>query len=369
MNIATTLRNGLILAVAAAVCLAIPATSDACTGLRVRTKDGAAVHGRTLEFGTPLDSHLLFVPRGLDRAGSLPDGKAGKRWTTTHAAVGMCPGNIPGFLDGMNDAGLSVGLFYFPGFAEYTPVTAANSASCVAPHELSLWALTACASTAELRKAIEQGEVQVCPTALELFGGAPPMHLVAFDKDGTAIVIEPVGGKLVVHDNPLGVLTNSPTFDWHMTNLRNYASLSTANPAGGTIQGVKITPFGQGSGLCGIPGDFSPPARFVRAAFYSSAAAPSADLDAAVGDAFHMLNNFDIPDGTIRETDGKQVINETTQFTCVRDPSRGRFYWKTYQDQTMRYVELASFDQKSKAMVFVPLPNKPFAVPLKPLAR
>ena len=36
---------------------------------------------------------------------------------------------------------------------------------------------------------------------------------------------------LDVWDNPVGVLTNSPDFNWHLTNLRNYMNASTQQDA------------------------------------------------------------------------------------------------------------------------------------------
>jgi len=57
-------------------------------------------------------------------------------------------------------------------------------------------------------------------------GFVPPVHLVVTDASGKSVVLEYVGGALKVHDNPFGVMANSPTFDWHMTNLSNYVTLS-----------------------------------------------------------------------------------------------------------------------------------------------
>jgi choloylglycine hydrolase len=49
----------------------------------------------------------------------------------------------------------------------------------------------------------------------------PPLHFVVHDRTGKSIIIEPVDNVLKLHQNSVGVTTNSPTFDWHMTNLRN----------------------------------------------------------------------------------------------------------------------------------------------------
>ena len=81
-------------------------------------------------------------------------------------------------------------------------------------------------------------------------------------------------GKLKIFDNPLGVMTNSPAFDWHMTNLRNYIALNPRNVPPVKIEGETFRALGQGSGMLWLPGDFSPPSRFVRAAVFSATAIP-----------------------------------------------------------------------------------------------
>ena len=128
------------------------------------------------------------------------------------------------------------------------------------------------------------------------------MHFVVHDASGAAVVIEPLGKTLKIYDNPIGVVTNSPTFDWHMTNLRNYVNLTVDNVPPLNLGGIKLAQFGQGSGLRGLPGDFTPPSRFVRAVAFSQSALPSDTAPQAVLEAFHILNNFDIPYGAVRDT-------------------------------------------------------------------
>lgn len=117
-----------------------------------------------------------------------------------------------------------------------------------------------------------------------------PCHYVLHDAAGNCAVIEYVDGKRSIHDNPLGVFTNAPTFDWHITNLRNYANLSVTNVPPVELVGVRLSGFGQGNGLFGLPGDFTPPSRFVRAvAFSQSSVATKTAVDATL-QAFHILN-------------------------------------------------------------------------------
>jgi choloylglycine hydrolase len=92
----------------------------------------------------------------------------------------------------------------------------------------------------------------------------PPAHFFLQDKSGKSLVVEPVDGTLKVHDAPLGVMANAPTYDWHMTNLANYINLSVNDIESIKLGAQKISAFGAGGGLLGLPGDFTPPSRFAR---------------------------------------------------------------------------------------------------------
>lgn len=314
----------------------------ACTGISLRAKDGAAVRGRTLEFGFPMQSKVLIVPAGKEMTGTLPDGGKGLTYTSRYALVGANALNMPVILDGINDQGLSIGLFYFPGYAKYTPLTAENAKRAIAPHEFGMWVLANFASVDEVRKGIE--DIVVVPTPAPGLGSAegmvPPTHFFIQDKTGKSIAVEPVDGTLKVHDAPLGVMANAPTYDWHMTNLSNYLNLSVNDIESKQLGDVKVESFGAGSGLLGIPGDFTPPSRFVRAAIYSQAAVPNAKADDAVLAAFHILNQLDSPKGSVVNDAIGGKMNEITEWTSVADLKNLRWYFRTYEDQSVRMVDL-----------------------------
>ena len=218
-----------ILAVATAFALAAAPVAHACTGIKLTNADGTTVHGRTVEFGTKIDINIAAIPRGTEFQGRAPGGE-GLKYAAKYAAMGAVTFNDPALADGLNEAGLAAGIFYFPGFAEYTQVTDQNRSKALSPVDFANWVLTQFANVSEVRSAIEAGQAIIAPTVLNGWGPEPPpFHYVVYDKTGASIVIEPVGGQLKVHDNPLGVVTNSPTFDWHMTNLRNYISLRPLN--------------------------------------------------------------------------------------------------------------------------------------------
>ena len=110
-------------------------------------------------------------------------------------------------------------------------------------------------------------------------------------------MLEIVGGKPCFYENRLGVLTNSPGFEWQMTNLNNYVNLYAGTAEARKMGDVQIASFGAGSGSLGIPGDVTPPSRFVRAAFYQTTAPLQTKAEDAVRQGFQILNNFDIPIG------------------------------------------------------------------------
>ena len=200
----------------------------ACTGISLKSADGAAIRGRTLEFGFPMQSKVIVVPAGKELSGTLPDGGKGLVYKSRYAIVGANALGLPVILDGINDQGLSVGLFYFPGYAKYTDVTPENASHALAGYEFGIWALANFATVDEVREAVK--DIVLVPTPAPGLGSpqgaVAGAHFFLQDKSGKSLVVEPVDGTLKVHDAPLGVMTNAPTYDWHMTNLANYINLS-----------------------------------------------------------------------------------------------------------------------------------------------
>ncbi len=349
MECSTILKRAATMATA--LLFAVATTANACTGIMLKTADGSIVHGRTVEFGIFIESQVVMVPRGYAFTGETPLGP-GKQWKAKYAAVGAIAFDNLAIMDGMNEKGLAVGAFYFPTFAEYTPTTPENRGSSMSMSDFPNWLLTRFASVAEVRRAVELGEAIVAPTILKGWPPEPqPFHYVVYDRTGASVAIEPIKGKLVVTDNPLGVMTNSPTFDWHMTNLRNFIALNPRNVPAVTIDKTTFRPLGQGSGMLGLPGDFSPPSRFVRAAVFSATAIPEKDAAHGVLQVFHILNNFDIPVGVAREVHDGVIHSDYTMLTVARDPQALKFYWKSYDDQSIHVVDMNKLDMNAKSLL------------------
>jgi choloylglycine hydrolase len=178
-------------------------------------------------------------------------------------------------------------------------------------------------------------------------------------------VVEPVNGALKVYDNPLGVMTNAPTFDWHLTNLKNYVKISPVNAEPITIEGVTIPSFGQGSGLLGIPGDPTPPSRLIRALGYVISVKKLPSGEQSVRLAEHILNNFDIPMGFIQQGKGDNTALEYTQWSSIAELTTKRYYVKTYDDQVLRGIDLMSFDLDAKTVASTALEPSLSPPPMK----
>lgn len=331
--------------------------SHACTGISLSAKDGSFVRGRTGEFGTPLDIRLIIIPKGIPMDGGAVKGAKAKTWITKHAVAGVNALGESAALDGLNDAGLSVGAFYFPDYAEYPEVSNSDDGNVVSPLYLVNYLLTQFESVKEVRQAV--GNIKVAGAKVKEWGGiVPPFHWIVSDRSGESIVIEPVGGNLVIHDNPLGVITNSPTFDWHMTNLRNFIYLNPLNVPPLELNTVKFKQLGQGSGLGGMPGDFTPPSRFIRAVVYTQALPPVKTGTKAVLQAFHILNQFDIPMGaSVGMADGKREA-DITQATVVSDTKSLKFYVTNYASRRIKMIDLNRIDPNMHTIVQINLPKR-----------
>ncbi|HWB11251.1 MAG TPA: choloylglycine hydrolase family protein [Pirellulales bacterium] len=322
-----------------------PTTAPACTGITIKPRDGSVIFARTLEFATDLKSNLIVVPRDHEYVGSAPGNLPGLRWTSKYAMVGINAFDMPLVVDGLNERGLSVGLFYFPGFAEYQEVESDEADRVLAPWELGSYLLSTCSNVKEAVTAADR--VLVGEVVLQDLGFVPGVHFIITEAGGSSAVLEYVGGELQIHANPFGVMTNAPTFDWHMTNLSNYVTLSAKNVERVDLAGKQIKAFGQGSGMLGLPGDFTPPSRFVRAVAFSKNAVPVESAKEGVLQAFHLLNLFDIPKGAVEGTEKGQEAYDYTLWTSAADLKNRRYYFRTYENSRIRMVDMKAFDLDS----------------------
>jgi len=331
-----------------------------CTSFRLIAEDSTVVVGRTMEYPSLLDAELVVIPRGFAMHSHAPGDEVGHRWTATYGAIGVdafpkadAETGRYTWTDGVNEAGVYVGLLYHPGFCEYGTSDGVPPERLMTAAHFAAFVLTTCATAGEARAALEE---------LTFWPWHPPglrvpmlCHFAIHDAAGASVVVEWDAGEMRVLDNPLGVLTNAPGFDWHMTNLRNYVNLHATDVHSVEIGGVKLKPLGVGSGMRGLPGDSTPPARFIRAVAYTSAAEHQPDGAAAENMALHVVNNFDIPEGLIVESLDPPIEGQTT-WSSITNLAERSYSIRMQRDHTFRKVRLAELDLEADGLRTIPLP-------------
>jgi choloylglycine hydrolase len=336
----------------------------ACTSVLLPAEDGGYVYGRTLEFGLQLNSQLMIVPRNLAMSGTGPAGKVGEggmKWTTKYAAGGANALGLPVLLDGFNEKGLTGGLFNFPGYAEFQTVPAGKADQSIASFELLTYLLTSFATVDEVRAALPK--IYVSGVKLKEFDNmVPPVHVSLHDASGKSIAIEYTdGGKLTIYDNPAHVFTNSPPFPFHLQNLAQYQYVTPNVLPPLKVGNLALSAASSGAGMNGLPGGFLATARFVRAFFAQASAPKLATSAASVGLAFHVMNGFDLPPGSIGVSattggEGGGVDGyETTEWIAVSDMKNLRYYIKTYDNFDVRMIDLGKADLNAKQIKYIAL--------------
>jgi choloylglycine hydrolase len=329
----------------------------ACTGITLKARDGAVVYGRTLEWGSfDFKSRLVIVPRGFKFSAVTPDGMPGLSWIAKHGVAGLDGVGKDIIIDGMNEKGLAVGLFYHPGTAEYPRYDPARASASLSPTDVGTYLLTSCESVEEAREAMQR--VRVVPVVEGAIGIVPGVHFIVTEPSGQAIVIEFLKGEMKIFDAPLGTITNSPSYDWHETNLRNYINLSAVALPGKKIGDLDFKPLGGGSGMIGLPGDFTPPSRFVRAVAFSKSARPTSTGEETMYELFRILDNFNVPVGAAEGSgsDKTQGIRSSTQWTTCHDTRNRVLYYHTMNNRRVRKLELDKIDFASPCeLVRMPL--------------
>ncbi len=323
-----------------------------CTGIIIKTKNGVTIPARTMEFGFDIKSKLLIIPKGSDITFlSFVDGKDGYKMKAKYGFAGMNAVEKNIVVDGVNEAGLYLGCFYFSGDAQYEKLTSSNQSNAVSSEELGNYVLGSFATIDEVIEGLKK--VTVVGSFIDVIQGEAPFHYAVTDATGRSVVIEYTKEGLQVHENTVNAVCNNPTYDWHLTNLRNYINLTPNNRQGVNVNSEKIIGMGQGTGMLGLPGDYTSPSRFVRAAAFANTALPSVNEEEGVFRAFHTLNAFDIPKGAIRDNATKDVHTDYTVWTSAVDTKNKVYYYKTYKNQSIKKLDLKTILKKVKDKITI----------------
>ena len=298
-----------------------------CTAATYRTKDH--YFGRTLDYEVSYGEEVVVTPRNFPfhfrHMGGL---------SSHYAIIGMATvaGEYPLYYDATNEKGLSMAGLNFPGNADYKPL--AEGKDNVATFELIPWLLGQCATVEEAKAYLARMNLANTPFGPQF--PVSPLHWIIADRD-CAITVESVREGIRIYDNPVGILTNNPPFDYQMTNLTNYMSLSTEPPENHFSDQLDLTPYSRGMGMLGMPGDLSSASRFVRVAFTKLHSVSGTSESESISQFFHILGSVAQQRGCVHMGEGKYEI---TIYTSCCNTDRGIYYYTTYENSQITGVDL-----------------------------
>lgn len=298
-----------------------------CTAATYQTKD--FYFGRTLDYDFSYGEEVAITPRNFPFHFRHQD-----RMDNHYAMIGVAhiAGNCPLYYEAVNEKGLGMAGLNFVGNAVYGK--AQPGRDNVATFEFIPWILAQCATLTEARALLERISLTDTPFDEKL----PPaqLHWMIADRSG-AIVVESVQEGLRVYENPVGVLTNNPTFDRQMFQLNNYMYLSPKDPHNLFSDKLDLRTYSRGMGALGLPGDLSSQSRFVRVAFVKMNSLSGDSEEESVSQFFHILGSVAQQRGIVDLGGGKY---ETTVYSCCCNADKGIYYYTTYENSQITEVSL-----------------------------
>lgn len=317
-----------------------------CTALSYQA--GSHYFGRTLDLTASCGETVTITPRdypfSFRKAGEL---------TRHYALIGaaLVTEQYPLYFEATNERGLSMAGLNFPGNADYGPE--APGRDNLSPFELIPWVLGQCASLAEVRPLLERLNLTDTPFSPEL--PLAPLHWIISDRE-SSLTVESVREGLRIYDNPAGVLTNNPPFDFQMQHLSQFLNLTREIPVNRFSPRVRLEPHSLGMGALGLPGDLSSPSRFVRAAFAALNSVSGETEEDGVGQFFHILDFVAQPRGCARAENG---AFERTLYTSCCNTDRGLYYYTTYENRRISCVDLWAEPLDSGELISYPMLREP----------
>jgi len=304
-----------------------------CTAMVTQTSQGDIYFGRTMDFSYPLEPELYVVPKGYQWNNIMNTHQVRNRYRFMGIGQDISP---VVFADGVNEMGFGAAVLYFPGYAQYdVPDPEDSSRPAITALELTGFLLGLSASVEEAASILRT--IRIVGAEDSITGTIAPLHWLVADRTGKSMVIEKTADGLHLMDNPVGVLSNSPDFQWHLTNLRNYMNLSPTQKQSQTWGSLELTPFGQGGGSFGLPGDYTPPSRFVRTAFLKTHTPIPSGREEAATTCFHIMESVSIPKGPV--ITGRNTP-DYTQYTAFINLSSREYFFKTYGNSCITSASL-----------------------------
>ncbi|MBE6959811.1 MAG: choloylglycine hydrolase family protein [Ruminococcaceae bacterium] len=313
-----------------------------CTA--VTYQNGHFYFGRTLDYEVHYGESVVFTPRRFPLPyRHLPESRG------HFAMLGMAhvAKGYPLYYDAMNEHGLAMAGLNFVGFAAFGKPQA--NKDNVAVFEFIPWVLGQCEDLQQAKSLL--GRLNLTDDAFSDALPSASLHWIIADRTG-AVTVEATADGLHIYDNPLGVLTNSPTFPEHLFHLNDFMQLSAEEPENRFCPTLDLRQYSRGMGAIGLPGDLSSRSRFVRAAFGKLNSVSGESEAESVHQFFHILGTVAQIRGCCRLSDGSY---EVTQYTSCCDTDAGVYYYTTYENSRIVGVDMHREDLDGRDLVSYPL--------------
>lgn len=308
-----------------------------CTAIAYRPAE--CYFGRTLDFEHSFGEQIVITPREYPlRFCFLP---------TMHrhyALLGMAKviDETPLYFDAVNEAGLAIaGLLFDQNAVYFSPH---HGTDCLPPFELTPYLLGTCKTVAEAVSLLKNITIVDVPFRTDLPNS--PLHWMLTDAE-RSIVIESTETGLTVFENPVEVLTNNPPFPMQLFHLRRFLNLTPDEPENRFSKAFALQTESRGMGAVGLPGDFSSPSRFVRAAFVREHAVCGQSEAEGVNQFFHILDAVSLPRGAVRIKGGAPDL---TQYAACTNLKKGIYYYKTYENSQITAVGFTKQNKTGTAL-------------------
>lgn len=316
-----------------------------CTAITYNS--GNHYFGRNLDVEGSYDEEIIIAPKNFQfKFRKMPEIKE-------HYAIigaGIILEDYPLFFDATNEAGLSVAGLSFSGNAVYYPKDVKKDN--ITPFEFIPWILADCKSVLDAKKKL--CKLNLLKLDFNKSLTLSPLHWMIADKK-SSITVEPLKEGLRIYDNPVGVLTNNPTFDIQMFNLNNYIHLSNKAPENNFSEKLPLNLYSRGMGALGLPGDLSSSSRFVKAVFTKLNSVSGKDEEESVNQFFHILGSVYQQRGCV---DIGKGVYEITEYSSCCNIDKGIYYYKTYENSSVTGVDMHKENLFGKELISYPMVKK-----------
>ncbi len=317
-----------------------------CTAITYKTEK--SYFGRTLDVYFPYGEEVVVTPRNFSF--SFRDkGEIKSHYAIIGAAI--VKGNYPLYFEAANEKGVAMAGLNFPELAVYCDKK--ENKDNISPFEFISWILSQCENLSGAKKLLEN--INLWNENFSEDMPLSPLHWIIADKEN-AITVEALKDGIKIYENPLGVMTNNPTFDYHLMNLGEYVNLTNHVPQN-NFGDVSLNLHSLGIGAKGLPGDNSSTSRFVRVAFTKVNSDSVKGESDSVNQFFHILNSVGQVKGVNKAKDNENMY---TDYTACINLDKGIYYYTTYENRCISAVDMHKCNLDGNELIKYPFERELF---------